>query len=216
MLHYYFYSLTFIHSLPNRLWDHLDSNLELYVHPQESYLDEVLKAKPTAGDQSGKNDSLHMDSESERVKPNKESKSRHRREWKGLVRDAAEPPPLRSSEIEKIHLEEKTHQRVSHARRSSSPRPVVQRKRTRPYERENIKVCGLNFVPDYGRIEVYSFYQLKIYPCVRVLCSSKYAHDLENRNSRGREELGEILREESYVENHSKCTGSLITPLQYY
>lgn len=106
----------------------------------------MLKAKPTAGDQSGRIDSHHMDSESERVQPNKESKSRHRREWKGLVRDAAEPPPLRSSEIEKIHSEEKTHQRASRTRRSSSPRPVVQRKRTRPDERENMKVCGLNFI----------------------------------------------------------------------
>lgn len=127
------------------MWDHLDSNIDSYVQPQESYLDEVLKEQPTAGDQSGRNDSHHMDSESERIKPNKESKSRHRREWKGLVRDAAEPPPLRSSEVEKIHLQEKTHQKIIRARRSPSPRSVAQRKRTRPDERENVKVCVVNF-----------------------------------------------------------------------
>uniref|UniRef100_A0A6P3ZR47 uncharacterized protein LOC107417664 n=1 Tax=Ziziphus jujuba TaxID=326968 RepID=A0A6P3ZR47_ZIZJJ len=119
------------------LWDHLDSNLDSYVHPEESYVNEVLKTKPAA------DDSHRLDSESERVKTSKESNSRHRREWKGLVRDADEPPPLRSSVVEKIHLEEKPHQRrrvrTDHGKRSPSPRSVGLRKRSRPDDQENIK-----------------------------------------------------------------------------
>lgn len=135
---------------PNRLWDHLDSNLDSYVHPEESYVNEVLKTKPAA------DDSHRVDSESERVKTSKESNSRHRREWKGLVRDADEPPPLRSSVVEKIHLEEKPHQRrrvrTDHGKRSPSPRSVGLRKRSRPDDQENIKVWILNFFSDYKEL----------------------------------------------------------------
>lgn len=139
VIHYYYYFF------PNRLWDHLDSNLDSYVQPQESYVNEVLKTKPAA------NDTHRLDSESERAKTSKESKSWHRRDWKGLMKDADEPPPLRSSVVEKIHLEEKPHQRVrtSRGKRSPSPRSVGLRKRSQPDEGENIKVCILNFFADY-------------------------------------------------------------------
>ncbi|XP_040991152.1 uncharacterized protein LOC121238373 [Juglans microcarpa x Juglans regia] len=119
------------------LWDHLASNLNLYHQPQESHMEEDPKTKPTLGDQGGKNVSHHSSSEPEREKPNVLSRSRHNREWKGLVRDAAEPPPLRSSGIENFHLEEKSYLKVSRAKRSPSPRPSIQRKRNRPYEHEN-------------------------------------------------------------------------------
>uniref|UniRef100_A0A2N9IGK9 RRM domain-containing protein n=1 Tax=Fagus sylvatica TaxID=28930 RepID=A0A2N9IGK9_FAGSY len=91
-----------------------------------------------APNQVEKIDSHHSDSESEREKSNKLSRSRHNREWKGLVRDAAEPPPLRSSDIDKMHYEEKPNRRVSRAKRSPSPRSF-QRKRSQPDERENKK-----------------------------------------------------------------------------
>lgn len=121
------------------LWDHLASNLDLYIQPQDSYMDEAPKTKPTAGEQSEKNESLHSNAESETEKYNKLSRSRHNREWKGLVRDAVEPPPLRSSDIDRIHLEEKPHRKDIRARRSPSPRPSFQRKRSRPDEHENKK-----------------------------------------------------------------------------
>ena len=126
-------------SLFNRLWDHLALNLDLYVQHEESYMEEAPKTKPPLWDQGGKNDSHCSDSESEKEKSNTLSRSRHNREWKGLVRDAAEPPPLRSSDIDKIHYEEKPHRRVSRAKRSPSPRSF-QRKRSQPDERENKKV----------------------------------------------------------------------------
>ncbi|XP_023881866.2 protein gar2 [Quercus suber] len=120
------------------LWDHLALNLDLYVQHEESYMEEAPKTKPPLWDQGGKDDSHRSDSESEKEKSNTLSRSRHNREWKGLVRDAAEPPPLRSSDIDKIHYEEKPHRRVSRAKRSPSPRSF-QRKRSQPDERESKK-----------------------------------------------------------------------------
>lgn len=136
---YFFICVSFI-----RLWDHLASNLELYVQPQDSFMNEPPETKPTSGDQSGENDSHHSNPEAEKEKPNNLSRSRHNREWKGLVRDAVEPPPLRSSDIEKIHLEEKSSHKVGRAKRSTSPRPSIRRKRGRPDEHEN-KVGVPNF-----------------------------------------------------------------------
>ncbi|KAH7570680.1 hypothetical protein JRO89_XS05G0155000 [Xanthoceras sorbifolium] len=122
------------------LWDHLASNLNLYVHPEGSHSNEAAKVKPTSGDKSGSNDSPHLDSETEGGKSNKLSRSRHNREWKGLVRDAAEPQPLRSSEVDDIHFEEKTHREVERGRRSPSPpRPKGQKKRSRTDERQHSK-----------------------------------------------------------------------------
>lgn len=100
----------------------------------------MAKTKPTLGDQAGRNESHHMHSESEKVKADNLSRSRHKREWKGLGRDATEPPPLRSSVVEDIRLEEKTHHKVSRARRSPSPRPSQQKKRSRHDERQHTKV----------------------------------------------------------------------------
>lgn len=122
------------------LWDHLDSNLNLYVQPEESQMHEASKMKPTLGDHAGKIDSSLLDSEFERGKSNKLSRSRHNREWKGLVRDLDEPPPLRRSEVENIHFEEKTHRIVSRARDSPSPpRPTFQKKRSRHEEQQHSK-----------------------------------------------------------------------------
>ena len=105
-------------------------------------MSELIKSKPSSTDKSGGNDSYHLDSESDRGKSNKESKLRHNREWKGLVRNAAEPPPLRSSGIENLHLDERSrsHHKVRRTRKSPSPRPAVQRKRGRTDERHNTKV----------------------------------------------------------------------------
>jgi len=145
LLHYLPFNIPFLF---NRLWDHLASNLDLYVQPQDTYMDEAPKTKPTEGEQSGKNESHLSNAESEREKYNKLSRSRHNWEWKGLVRDAVEPPPLRSSDIERIHFEEKPYRKDSRAKRSPSPRPSFQRKRGRPDEHENKKVWNI-FFPEY-------------------------------------------------------------------
>ncbi|XVE76700.1 hypothetical protein DITRI_Ditri13aG0002500 [Diplodiscus trichospermus] len=117
------------------LWDHLASNMDLYVPSQEPH---VKGARTVAsGNQPVGADSHQLDSYSGKGKSTQFAKNRHNREWKGLVRDAAEPPPLRSSEVENIHFEEKSRQKVCHGR-STSPRPS-QRKRSWLDEREPIK-----------------------------------------------------------------------------
>ncbi|KAL7204342.1 hypothetical protein ACSBR2_017419 [Camellia fascicularis] len=110
------------------LWDHLGSNINLYVQPQESLSDEAAKEKPTTGDQMARNDLHHLDFKSDRGKSSKLSRSRHNREWKTLVRDVDEPPPFQSSVIDNVHTDERTRGKVGHAERSHSPRPIAQKK----------------------------------------------------------------------------------------
>ncbi|KAK9058144.1 hypothetical protein SSX86_022984 [Deinandra increscens subsp. villosa] len=96
------------------LWDHLQSNLNLYAQSKESRLtyEQVSKQKPL--------------SESEVIKSDKSSKSRRVKDWKGVIRDTAEPPPLRSAIIVKVQSDE-----YNHPNHSTSPEPPIQRKRGR-------------------------------------------------------------------------------------
>lgn len=121
------------------LWDHLGSNLHLYVQPQESQPDEAAETKTKTGDQRRRNDSRHLDSDSERGKSSKLSKSRHNREWKSLVRAADEPPPFRSSVTDTVGTNERNHQKVSHTKRSPSPQPLGLKKRSRTDEQQETK-----------------------------------------------------------------------------
>ncbi|KAL9371378.1 hypothetical protein Peur_036518 [Populus x canadensis] len=121
------------------LWDHLATNLDLYVQPQETGTDEVARTNPTLAEQTGGNESHHMDSEPQKVKPDNSYRGRHKREWKGVVRDVNHRPPLRSSVVVNIHQEEKTHCEVSRARRSTSPHPPQQKKRSQHDERQHVK-----------------------------------------------------------------------------
>ncbi|KAA3471513.1 nucleolin 1 [Gossypium australe] len=118
------------------LWDHLASNLDLYAPSREPYLDEGTRTT-VLGNQSIGAESHQLDTDSERGKSTKFPRNRHNRDWKGLVRDATEPPPLRSSEVENIRFEEKSSRKVGRGR-STSP-PPTQKKRSRPDERQPIK-----------------------------------------------------------------------------
>ena len=129
----------------NRLWDHLATNLDLYVQPQETGTDEVARTNPTLVEQTGGNESHHMDSEPQKVKPDNSYRGRHKREWKGVVRDVNHRPSLRSSVVVNIHQEEKTHCEVSRARRSTSPQPPQQKKRSQHDERQHVKVWISSF-----------------------------------------------------------------------
>lgn len=94
------------------LWDHLRSNLNLYAQQKES---EVVKLKKE-------------DSESaEGIK----SKKRASKDWRGVMRDPDEPPPLRSAVIANIHEDDNALQKRS----SSPPPPLIQRKRGRSGDR---------------------------------------------------------------------------------
>ncbi|KAE8720788.1 hypothetical protein F3Y22_tig00018107pilonHSYRG00003 [Hibiscus syriacus] len=117
------------------LWAHLASNLDVYVPSKEPHVGGARTA--VLGNQSIGAGSHQLDTDSERAKTTKVSRNRHNREWKGLVRDAADPPPLRSSVVENIRFEEKSSHKVSLGR-STSPCPT-QKKRSRPDERHPIK-----------------------------------------------------------------------------
>lgn len=110
------------------------------MQPKEASLNEVVKTKSTIKEQAQNLDSHHMDAEDEREIPNELSRNRHGRGWKSLVKDAVETPPLRSVVTANIHVDEDAHMKINHLKRSSPPRPVVQRKRRRPDEKLHIKV----------------------------------------------------------------------------
>ncbi|KAJ9174470.1 hypothetical protein P3X46_013108 [Hevea brasiliensis] len=120
------------------LWDHLASNLDLYVQPQETCTSDVVKTKPALGELADKNEFHHIDSGSGEGKCDNFCRSRRKREWKGLMRDATELP-LRSSDVNSTHLDERSCHKASHARRSPSPHPPQQKKKSRQDERQQMK-----------------------------------------------------------------------------
>ncbi|KAK7323516.1 hypothetical protein VNO77_26993 [Canavalia gladiata] len=115
------------------LWDHLDLNLDLYAQP-EALVDDAPKRKVVSEVEAGDNDFQHLNSQSERGKSNKLSRSRHNKDWKGLMRGEAEPPPIRSYVVDNAPLEEKAGPEINRGTRSLSPKPPVQRKRGRADE----------------------------------------------------------------------------------
>ncbi|KAL3516498.1 hypothetical protein ACH5RR_023400 [Cinchona calisaya] len=116
------------------LWDHLGSNLNLYVQTRQSHSDGVHKTKPVAAEQPGGNDSHQIESDSVKLKSNKSFKSRHTREWKGLATDEGEQPCVRSILADSIHAD-KGSREVGHENQAVSPQSVVRRKRNRHEER---------------------------------------------------------------------------------
>ncbi|KAF6158654.1 hypothetical protein GIB67_040168 [Kingdonia uniflora] len=123
------------------LWGHLSLSLDLYVQSRDSHLDEVAKTESILLVKQVEDGAEQLDSESERKKLTKESKSRRNREWKGLVRDEADPPPLRSSEIENFHSEKQTRKKFSKVncvKRPRSPRRPVQHTQSWQDERQSL------------------------------------------------------------------------------
>lgn len=110
-----------------RLWDHLGSNIDLYVQQKDPDTGGGAKTKPAIVEQPAKNDMHHLDADKEKLN---KSKSRYRRELKGLVSDGRH-----SSLADNIPKEEEAHQKVGHAKRSLSPQPELLRKRSRPEEK---------------------------------------------------------------------------------
>jgi hypothetical protein len=114
------------------LWEHLQSNLDLYAEPAESFQNDK---RPVSEDQTAKNGYKKLDSEPEREK-NKLPKIRHNREWKGLSRNEDDPPILRSVVTTNAHLDGNAHHKVVHAEKSQ---PVIPKKRSRSDEETNTK-----------------------------------------------------------------------------
>ncbi|XP_030476320.1 uncharacterized protein LOC115693461 isoform X2 [Syzygium oleosum] len=120
------------------LWDHLANNLDLYIKPEEPDVNDIHE-KPLSEELPDGAVSQNLDPEPEKGKSSNLLRSRRNREWKGLMGDAGEPPPLRSSESRHIHEEAKSHHRDDRARRSNSPQQAMQRKRSRLDERQHMK-----------------------------------------------------------------------------
>lgn len=137
------------------MWDHLGSNLNLYVQAQESQAesqaDDASKLRPTIGEDTGRNDSHQVEAESENAKLSKSLRPRHNREWKGLVRDEAEHPSSHSYEFDNTHVEKESRGKVGNEIKSVSTEPVVHRKRRHSEEQQN-KV--FSFSPHFSCINV--------------------------------------------------------------
>lgn len=130
-----------------RLWDHLSSNFHLYAQSKESCSDDMAKINITMDDHRGRRNSQseyaqgndRTDSENERERLSKTSRSRHIRERKSLVQEDSNPFPLRST-VTKILLAEERNSIRPNNRRSLSPRPQIGKRRTRDDFRPTVKV----------------------------------------------------------------------------
>ncbi|KAI3448912.1 hypothetical protein Pfo_005577 [Paulownia fortunei] len=123
------------------LWDHLGSNLSLYVQPQELHPDEAPKTKPAAGDQAGKTESHQIESEAEKGNSIQTYRHHHNREPKGLMRDGDENevPLPRTSVVSNVNSQDEPDRRVGRTKPSLSPRPTIHKKRRRTEEQQPIK-----------------------------------------------------------------------------
>lgn len=109
------------------------------MQPSDALPNEVANSKSTLKEQPTKKDTRHMDAEQEREKPNKVLRSRHGRQWKGIVVDAVESTPLRCMVASNNRVDEDVHMKVDHLKLSPS-QPILQRKRHRADERIPMKV----------------------------------------------------------------------------
>lgn len=116
----------------HRLWDHLGSNLGLYVHPQELHPKGVPKTEPAPGDQAGKTGSHQIESETDKGNSIKTSRHHHNREYKG-VGDEEAPLP-RKSLANNENSRDENQPRDSHARSIRSSQSTIHKKRRRSDE----------------------------------------------------------------------------------
>ena len=120
-----------------RLWDHLAANIDQYVESCKPILDEASKSKSVSPEFAGTNISRHPDYNKEQAEIDKTSRSRHSRKWRGLTTTEPQPPTLRSSVVDEAENERKTDRNHGYEKRSVSPNPPAQRKRSRATQREH-------------------------------------------------------------------------------
>ncbi|KAL5231830.1 hypothetical protein ABZP36_030606 [Zizania latifolia] len=125
------------------LWDHLSLNLHLYVQTQEQPQvnnndDEILKELP--GGQ--KSSELHLTRNKGQTHPERtseSSRSRAKRDWKGIGREGNENFPLRNVLTDILHGEGKRSQKTNEIRHLPSSNQRNGRKRERDDEPQQIK-----------------------------------------------------------------------------
>lgn len=120
------------------LWEHLASNLDLYVQSSESHSDGVPKTNPIAIQQPVGDDSRPIESKSANLKSTKFLKSRYTREWKAQAIDEGEQPRLRSGVADGNHADKDSH-KADDEKKEVSPQPAARRKRDHPEERPQSK-----------------------------------------------------------------------------
>ncbi|WOL06651.1 hypothetical protein Cni_G15385 [Canna indica] len=126
------------------LWDHLSSNMHLYIQQKQPFPDEPANSKPIPKELPGRNSSeehpptIVNDSGRDREKLSKISRNRQSRGQKAIAKENNDIFPLRSVVTNILHAEDKSC-RQSVATRSHSPKVQVQRKRNRDDEFPPIK-----------------------------------------------------------------------------
>lgn len=130
------------------LWDHLSSNLHLYVQPKAvSANDEAKNTRSTArGLPLHDSSSNAQTSRVPEAETQKTTRVQPKREWGGIVREQSDVVPLRSVVAPVSHAEEKTNHTQA-VRRTRSPDMHNHRKRgreedTRPAKKTSHEVIG--------------------------------------------------------------------------
>uniref|UniRef100_A0A6V7QX72 RRM domain-containing protein n=1 Tax=Ananas comosus var. bracteatus TaxID=296719 RepID=A0A6V7QX72_ANACO len=123
------------------LWDHLSSNLNLYVQSQVTTSNDASKSNNISSESSRRNKLQREDSNVEIPTDtdrgtSKITRRQHKREWRGLGQEEPVAFPLRSVVTNILHAEEKTDQKSNNSRRSHSPNLHVRRKREREEEKQ--------------------------------------------------------------------------------
>ncbi|KAL6565697.1 hypothetical protein OROHE_004752 [Orobanche hederae] len=115
------------------LWDHLGSNLSLYVQPPELHSDGAPKSKLTTGVEAGKTETHQIESETETG--NYVKGHHNNQECKDLMRDGDENkiPLPRNSVADKKLSQDEPHRRVVRTK-PLSPRPTIHKKRRQTEE----------------------------------------------------------------------------------
>lgn len=131
------------------LWDHLSSNLHLYVQPKAvSTNDESKNTRSTARGLPIHSSSSNIQTSREpEAETQKTARVQQKREWGGIVREQSEAVPIRNFVTPVSHAEEKPYPRSHAVRRSSSPDMHHHRKRgreedTRPIKRTSHQVIS--------------------------------------------------------------------------
>ncbi|XP_052165058.1 uncharacterized protein LOC127782024 [Oryza glaberrima] len=126
------------------LWDHLSVNLHLYVQTQEQLqVDNKDDEAPNELPGEQKSSELQLRSKDqthpERASEPSTTRSRTKRDWKGIGREGNENFPLRSVLKDILHGEEKRSQKVNEIRHPPSSNQRNGRKRDRDDEPQQIK-----------------------------------------------------------------------------
>ncbi|KAH6812345.1 hypothetical protein C2S51_026107 [Perilla frutescens var. frutescens] len=114
------------------LWDHLGSNISLYVQPQELHQEEVPKTEPAAGDQAVKIESHQIESEADKRNSIKTYRHHHNRDYKGLIRGGDAKFSLsRKSVANNANSKDENQPRESQTKPFRSPQSTIHKKRRR-------------------------------------------------------------------------------------